>query len=201
MKLNWLRTFLPETPLRLVANVRQMNRIANILNNIQGVNCRIIKPTNDEGKNWLIVVDGGTDVGPTDENDEHYPTPFSGGSGSSAPTHKTLFELYDVTATTLKVRGHAQAVRLFGTPYTVTAGSAGAALNANITISSNTYLWIKVELGTSHTATLEAGAAIPDGDENSFPYPLWYIAWSGAAIDQANCIDLTPCIKMTGAAS
>lgn len=200
MRLNWLRTFIPETPLRLVANVRQMNRIANILNNIQGVNCRIEKPTNDEGRNWLIVVDGGSDVVPTDENDEHFPSPFSD-SESTTTTHKTLFELYDVEATTLKVRGHAQAVRLFGVPHTVTAGSAGAALDADITISGNTYLWINVDLGTSHTATLEAGASIPDGDDDSFPFPLWYIAFASGSIDQANSLDLTPCIKMTGAAS
>jgi hypothetical protein len=199
MIINWLRTWLPETPLRLVANVRQMNRIANILNNIQGVNCRIEKPTNAEGKGWLIIVDGSSDVKATDGND--IPNPFEGSGSSETPTHKTLFEIYDVAATTLKVRGHAQAVRLFGVPYTVTAGSAGAALDADITISGNTYLWINVDLGTSHTATLEAGASIPDGDDDSFPFPLWYIAFASGSIDQANSLYLTPCIKMTGAAS
>jgi len=65
MIINWLKTFLPEDPIRKVANVRQQNRIANILNGIQGVNCRVVKPTAGEGKGWLIVVDGGSDIKPT----------------------------------------------------------------------------------------------------------------------------------------
>lgn len=76
MIINWLRTWLPETPLRLVANVRQMNRIANILNDIQGVNCRIEKPTNAEGKGWMIIVDGGSDVKPEEGAESEWPKPL-----------------------------------------------------------------------------------------------------------------------------
>lgn len=83
MIINWLRTWLPETPLRLVANVRQMNRIANILNGIQGVNCRIIKPTNAEGKGWMIVVDGSSDLKPEPGSEEQWPTPFSRSLGTA----------------------------------------------------------------------------------------------------------------------
>lgn len=77
MIVNFLRIFKPETVLRKVCNVIQMNRIANILNNIQGVNCRIVKPTNAEGRNWMIVVDGGSDILPP-EGDPDWPNPFSG---------------------------------------------------------------------------------------------------------------------------
>ncbi len=64
MILNWLQTFKAGDPVRKVCSVRNMNRIANILNNIEGIGCRIVKNTTAEGRDWKIVVDGGTDVTP-----------------------------------------------------------------------------------------------------------------------------------------
>lgn len=55
---NFLKIFWPEEPLRKVANVRQQNRIANILNDIKGVGCTIQKDYGREGRGWKIVVDG-----------------------------------------------------------------------------------------------------------------------------------------------
>ena len=49
-------------PVRITAGAVQQNRVANVLKNIRGMGCRIIKPVDGDGKNWLIVVDGKTDV-------------------------------------------------------------------------------------------------------------------------------------------
>jgi hypothetical protein len=62
-------TFAKGDPLRIVANHTQQNRIANILMDLSGVGCRVVKPINADGKGWKIVVDGGTD---TDEPAESF---------------------------------------------------------------------------------------------------------------------------------
>jgi hypothetical protein len=59
--------FRPEDPLRKVANVQNMNRIGNILNNIQGLGCTIVKNIGDNGLGWIIKVDGSSDVEPDTE--------------------------------------------------------------------------------------------------------------------------------------
>jgi hypothetical protein len=56
-----LRTFLRNNykagdPVRVVANHTQANRIANILQDIEGYGCQIQKPTAHEGRGWKIVV-------------------------------------------------------------------------------------------------------------------------------------------------
>ncbi|MBP5545171.1 MAG: hypothetical protein ILM98_13935 [Kiritimatiellae bacterium] len=38
-----------------------LDKLFNILEDIQGVNCRIEKPTDAEGKGWRIVIDGSSD--------------------------------------------------------------------------------------------------------------------------------------------
>jgi len=48
-------------PLRKVANARQQNRIATILNTIQGWGCRVVRNYSAEGRGWYIVVDGTSD--------------------------------------------------------------------------------------------------------------------------------------------
>lgn len=66
--LNWLRSnWHKGDPVRAVANATQANRIANILNGIEGVGCRIHKPTNAEGHGWKIIVDGSTDIVPPND--------------------------------------------------------------------------------------------------------------------------------------
>lgn len=72
------KKYKPEDPLRKVCNVDQQNKIANVLNTIQGVNCRIVKTAS--GLGWTIIVDGGSDVIPDDGNAEGWPQPFGGGS-------------------------------------------------------------------------------------------------------------------------
>ena len=58
----WLKnTFRRGDPLRHVSNHVQANRIANVLLDLQGIGCRVEKPTHAEGRGWRIIVDGSTD--------------------------------------------------------------------------------------------------------------------------------------------
>ena len=53
----FLDIFEPETPLRRVANVRQMNRIVNVLMTMEGVGIRIERDNSREGRGWKLVLD------------------------------------------------------------------------------------------------------------------------------------------------
>jgi hypothetical protein len=60
---NFLRNnFRPGEWLGQFCTPRQHNRIANVLQGIQGVNCRIDKPTNHEGRDWRVIIDGSSDI-------------------------------------------------------------------------------------------------------------------------------------------
>lgn len=62
-RIDWLtNTFKAGDPLRKVANARQQNRIANILNGLYGIGCRVHKPTDGEGRGWAIICDGSSDT-------------------------------------------------------------------------------------------------------------------------------------------
>jgi hypothetical protein len=86
--LNWLRsTWKAGDPLRAVGNARQQNRLANILNDLQGINCRVLKPTDAEGLGWRIAVDGGSDVPiPVGEA----PPWAGGGGGGDTPDNVSI---------------------------------------------------------------------------------------------------------------
>ena len=60
----YIKKFKSEDPLRAVGNVEDHNRIANILNTIEGIGCRIHKPLNGDGRGWAIIVDGSSDITP-----------------------------------------------------------------------------------------------------------------------------------------
>lgn len=51
-------------PVRVIANWHDMVKMRNILNDIQGVNCRIAKPDHNQGLGWRIIVDGTSDEEP-----------------------------------------------------------------------------------------------------------------------------------------
>lgn len=65
----WFKTYPPGTPVRLVANVEENNRIRNILNDIRGIGCRIEKPAGLNGLGWRIIVGSGTDEDPIPDSD------------------------------------------------------------------------------------------------------------------------------------
>ncbi len=61
---NWLRRFIKGDPVNKVCDTRNMNRIANILEDLEvfgtnGIRAAINKPTNAEGMGWSIQIDGG----------------------------------------------------------------------------------------------------------------------------------------------
>lgn len=78
MRTNFLNEdYRPEDPLRKVVSARQQRRIARILNDFQGVNCRVEKPSDAEGRGWRIVVDGTTDI--EDPRGGFFPIPDTSG--------------------------------------------------------------------------------------------------------------------------
>lgn len=67
----FLRRSRPGDPLRNVATTEKLNRICNILEDIQGQGCHIEKPTAKNGYGWRIVVDGyHSDLDPAEPNEE-----------------------------------------------------------------------------------------------------------------------------------
>ena len=59
---------------RQVPSASDMNKVATILQDIQGIGCRIEKPTDRGGKGWHVVVDGSTDIDPPDGSVVHQNT-------------------------------------------------------------------------------------------------------------------------------
>jgi len=59
---NFFRRFWRGMPVRLAADTETLDRVCNVLGHIEGVGCHIEKPTGADGKGWLIVVDGASDV-------------------------------------------------------------------------------------------------------------------------------------------
>ncbi len=53
-------------PLFRLASLRNLLRVFNVLEDIEGQGCRIAKPVNAEGRGWRIIVDGTSDVAPPD---------------------------------------------------------------------------------------------------------------------------------------
>jgi len=91
---NFLRSnFTKGSPLRLTAGHRQTNRVANVLKNIEGIGCRIVKSTESDGKDWYVIVDGGSDL------------PYPDGVSPLWESIADQFEVYEVASDTLKVRG------------------------------------------------------------------------------------------------
>ena len=60
---NWLKnTFKGGEPLRHYCRARWFNRVANVLQDIEGVGCIIRKPTDNEGRGWKIIVGEGDEI-------------------------------------------------------------------------------------------------------------------------------------------
>lgn len=65
----WFKEYKPGDPVRLVANVEETNRVHRILDDVQGIGCRIEKPRNANGRGWRIIVDGTSDLDPIPDSD------------------------------------------------------------------------------------------------------------------------------------
>ena len=112
------------------------------------------------------------------------------GQGGATSGYLALFDLYALTATTLKVRGTtADKVLCVAGVWVVVVGGTWE-LDAAITISANAYIYLNItRSATGATATLETAAALPDGDDNEEKWVLWYIPWVTDHIDTANILD------------
>jgi len=123
-------------------------------------------------------------------------------------TFKSLFDLYDVAKTTVKVRGFDMKgdstnkdFALSGVWTDITGGSEE--LDVDITISADTWIYVKLHRATSgQTVTLEAGASMPNGDDDDEYYPLWFVGWdAGNSMIKRDAIrDLRYALRMTGMA-
>jgi len=98
---NFLKRFTAGQPVAAVCSVSNLNRIANILEDIQGVGCRIEKPTNAEGHGWQIVIDGTSDITPPGwkmpfERVEYQSSSSSSSDTSASSASSEDFEQYQV---------------------------------------------------------------------------------------------------------
>jgi len=65
---DWLKTtHRPGDPARTVPSAEDANRIANVLQGISGIGCRIVKPIEFGGLGWKVIVDGSSDEPYPDE--------------------------------------------------------------------------------------------------------------------------------------
>ena len=104
----------------------------------------------------------------------------------TAAVTKHVFELYDRTGTTFKVRGcQGKEVAIAGAWLTITAGTGSKALAADITITATSWVWIAVTRAEdSGTATLNfaAAASMPASDDDTEIYPIAYVPFADAVI-------------------
>jgi len=110
-----------------------------------------------------------------------------------------LFDLYEMDdyGATLKVMGHGynELVPIAGTWKDIGAGAGGIDLDTTITISSNTYIYVKIDreniVCTLEVQTSAEAGSPPDGNEAWEPFVLWYIPWNSgnSTINWYNIVD------------
>ena len=122
-------THAPGDPSRGVPGAGDANTVANVLNDIQGVGCRIEKPMDRGGLGWHIVVDGSTDIS--------YP------DGSTGPTALSFSKAITKVSADSVLKGGA------GSQYGTWAGSfvSPAEIETNPTILEATTNGILVKAG------------------------------------------------------
>jgi hypothetical protein len=135
--------------------------------------------------------------------------PIAGAQSAS----DALFDLYDTTDTTFKVRGCGPGTEYdfcaAGAFVSIGTGANGEELDAAITLSGDAgyrYVYLKDSITASgattvHTVTLETGESIPMGGDagagQAYLYvPLWRLTWDGSAITWGEELDLRPCIMI-----
>jgi len=183
--------------LRLTAGHNQVNHSANVLKNIEGLGCRILKPTDAQGKNWVVVVDGTTDI--------PYPPFFQPAWITEDPEQ---FRIRQVDSTHIIVRagtwayntraGDGSATTIGGNPYgqVVASGGAGTIQWAStadyndwsdayeITESAN--IWLKYDRtstpGGTLTCVVLAAATPPTPGARIDWLQIGYIGFAGSAI-------------------
>jgi hypothetical protein len=129
---------------------------------------------------------------PDPPGDTAYPTPFK------------LFSLTPTTATIKNNRGTTESAWFRGVKKTVNTG-AGLTWDAVAdtwvtgTLAANAWIYLSFERATL-AVSIVAAAALPDGDDDTEIFPLWYLPWSSttSSIDTANIVDLRNSYRIAG---
>ena len=174
-------------PIRYIPGPDDANKIANILQDIEGVGCQILKPKEANGRGWKIVV-GDSDGTPPGA----YTPPWG-----AAPL-KRLFELQALTTTNFEISTTQTTSKAVGQPgrdkiVTVTAGTGmtldGNHWQASAALAAASYIYLQVTSNTNadiiRATTLPSMATSADDT-----IPLYYFAWASSEIDVPNSIDL-----------
>ena len=147
-------------------------------------------------------------AGDTDTVDSTYPVPASVGIPSNEVDSGflELFEIYDIDATnnTLKIRGFAGGEACFIGAYRSASSGEATAVAENedfdtaMTITQNTYFYLKFTSGDTHTVSLESSTAMNDGSVSVELWYLWYVPWDTDHIDSENIVDLRTLPHISG---
>ena len=111
------------------------------------------------------------------------------------PARLRIFDLYEITKTTVKIRGTSddKLVCIVGVWTAITGGTYELDTAIDISaIAADAYIYVTVKrvIASASTAKLEGGSSLPNGDEDEEHYPLWFIPWDAgdSAIDAAEAI-------------
>ena len=172
MFLGFLKRFKASAPVRVVASTRNMNRIANILEDIQGVGLRIVKRTDAEGRGWLIINDGSSDVTLPEDAEKERRAALSSGIGGFPNGNKWTWGIsYSGDVVTIYnpkvVTGYTVAYPADPTPLQITA--------------NNYWLYYKFTIADS-TGVLKSAATVPDSTATYVYVPLYRIQWADAVV-------------------
>ena len=170
------------TPLWRTAGARQQRTLANIWKHIEGIGCRIVKPIDAEGKNWNIVVDGGSDVPPPDGFtfpwDPIYPfkvfaSPDAEGDLTKIKVRDGLWVWYDtngVRSDDVDTDDAVTSIHCGGVAGGDYDGDPNGVVTLTPTLAANTDYWVYVQLDwdeyrlSSGTLNVKFGETPPDPD-------------------------------------
>jgi len=155
------------------------NRVANVLQDVQGIGCRWYKPTDQEGRGWRVIFDGSSDV----QLPPGWVWPWD-------TKYKGLFSIHFVAADEFSITGYNK--ELSGGVYMVGVQKTEIVAGTGLTWADDTWQSGTIEDGTQQAVWLEmdrqttvvtimAGSDFPDGTSGKYAYteivPLWFFTW------------------------
>ena len=163
----------PEDPLRKVCAVKQVRRTRRILNDLQGMGCRVFKDETKEGHGWRIIVDGtSTDIPFPDGT-----SPFSPSVIDVRPNLVFWFTKTGTNGGTWKTGK----VFLAGVDTTITNSPAVIA-----GVVATTLYWIKHDFAAA-TAVWYSGTTYPSPSDDYEIYRMLEITVGGGVITSFIC--------------
>ena len=126
---------------------------------------------------------------------------------AASTAYNALFDLFDVSGANFKIRGTVVAEaggawiagvkRVFAESGITWNGATDYYWNG--TISANSYVYVVLDR-SANTATMTLATSLPNGTDTTRIAPLWYLPWSGSAIDTANIVDMRPFVTIPASA-